>query len=102
MALMNLRGAVPNSGAHRMAWVIGLAADPAAKIRELEIAMGVNMPERLLAGDVLPASPYAGAIWAWSEGKITIRDFYLPTPKRWGDVPHGFRAPRPPLTRKAA
>ena len=102
MPLMDLRRPVPNSGAHRMAWVIGLAPDPAAKLKELEVLLGANMPERLLYGDVTPGSMMTHALWRWSGGKITVRDFYMMTPKRWNERPLGFSRPAKALGQRAA
>ncbi|WP_342248635.1 hypothetical protein [Sphingomonas sp. OTU376] len=95
MALMDLRGAVPNCGAHRIAWVIGTAPDPRMKYAELEVKLGPNSVERLLAGDLTPGASMGSKIFVWSNGRITYNHFYQNTPKRWRDAPFGFRAPTP-------
>lgn len=95
MALMDLRGAVPNCGAHRIAWVIGTAPDPRMKYAELEARLGPNSVERLLAGDLTPGANMGSKIFVWSNGRITANHFYQNTPKRWRDAPFGFRAPAP-------
>ncbi|GEM_PF-6311319 len=102
MALMDLRGPVPNCGAHRIAWVIGTAPDWRLKYAELQATLGPNMVERLLAGDLTPGAGMGGKIYVWSNGRITANHFYQRTPKRWREAPHGFRMPQPASVKRAA
>lgn len=100
MALLDLRGPVPNCGAHRVAWVILLAADPSGKMGELDQLLGANMAERLISGDVTPGSSMGVKLHRWSNGRIYPQHFYQETAKRWREAPHGFAVPKP--MRKAA
>lgn len=87
MALMDLRCPVPNEGAHRLAWAIGLSPDPAAALAVLEASIGVNTVERLLSGTLTPSERMGARIWLWSGCTIDARDFYRETPLRWWDAP---------------
>lgn len=94
MPLLDLRGPVPNCGAHRVAWVILLANDPSGKMGELDQLLGANMAERLISGDVQPGSPMGVKLHRWSNGRIFVQHFYQQTPKRWRQPPHGFVLPK--------
>jgi len=94
MALMDLRGPVPNCGAHRIAWVIGTTPDWRLKYAELNALLGPNMAERLLSGDLTPGASMGGKIYTWSNGRITARHFYQKTAKRWREAPFGFSMPK--------
>lgn len=102
MAVMDLRGPVPNCGAHRIAWVIGTAPDWRLKYAELDARLGANMVERLLSGDLTPGASMGAKIYVWSNGRITANHFYQNTPKRWRDAPFGFKAPKPAPLKRAA
>jgi hypothetical protein len=95
MALMDLRCPVPSEGAHRLAWLIGTADDPAAKICDLEDRIGINKVERLLSGILTPSEAMGASIWLASCGKIETRMFYRPTALRWWEAPPGFEPRRP-------
>ena len=100
MPLLDLRGPVPNCGAHRVAWVILLAHDPSGKMGELDQLLGANMAERLISGDVTPGLAMGVKLHRWSNGRIFAKHFYEETGKRWREAPHGFVLPR--HLRKAA
>lgn len=100
--LMDLRGPVPSCGAHRVAWVIGMSPDPRLKYAELEAKLGPNMVERLISGDVTPGATMGGTLYIWSNGRLTARDFYRKTPKRWIDAPYGFAKPKAVPAKRAA
>lgn len=95
MPLMDLRGAVPNDGAHRLAWLIGMAPDPAAALAELEDKIGINTVERILFGTLVPGERMGAQIWAWSQCRLDTRAFYRHTATRWGQIPAGVRLPKP-------
>lgn len=100
MPLMDLRGPVPSEGAHRLAWAIGMAADPGAAIAQLEASIGANMVERLLSGTLTPGEAMGARIALWSGHEIAARDFYRPTMLRWWQAParrtaKGWRMPMP-------
>ena len=94
MPLMDLRGAVPNEGAHRLAWLIGLAPDPAAKLAAIEARIGVNTVERILIGTLIPCERMGAGIWVESGCKIETRMFHRRTHLRWGELPQGVRIPK--------
>jgi hypothetical protein len=91
---MYLPARVPTEGAHRLAWMIGTAPDPAATIVALEERIGINMVDRLLAGELTPGSTMGVHLALASRGKIVPRMFYRPTGLRWGEAPRGFAVPR--------
>jgi hypothetical protein len=95
MALMDLRCPVPSDGAHRLAWLIGLAPDPAAKLAEIEAQIGVNTVERILFGTLVPCERMGAKIWAASRCTIDTRMFFRSTPLRWWHLPEGVKIPRP-------
>jgi hypothetical protein len=101
MALWDLRCAVPNEGAHRLAWVLGLRPDPLAAVTRLEVMIGVNVVERLLRGEIEPSWTMGARIELFSGGEVTTRMFYRPANRRWYDAPAGLRLPKQ-LLKKAA
>jgi hypothetical protein len=105
MPLMDLRGPVPNAGAHKLAWIVGLARDPEAAFERLRTRIGPTMVDRMLSGELLPGLAMGAELfdWAANEGpyRVTARDFRRRTGQlRWGAPPHGWRLPE--RLRKAA
>lgn len=102
MALMDLRCPVPNQGAHRLAWVIGMHANPGAALRELESIIGGNTVERILCGSLRPAERMGADIARWSRWAIETEDFYRTCPLRWWEAPperrSAWRMPMPQRT----
>lgn len=89
MALMHLKVGVPNRGAHRLAWQIGNAEDPEARIEEIARAMrsGVAMIDRLLMGEVVPEGAMASAIARVTDGDVLPMDWLIETGQGWFDAP---------------
>lgn len=94
MALLDLRCPVPSDGAHRLAWAIALANDPAALIARIEAAVGVNTVDRLLNGSLVPGERMGAALWEATRGAVNVRQFYRRTPLRWWQAPAGVAVPQ--------
>lgn len=97
MPKMYLPARVPNLGAHKLAWFLGTRSDPLAAIVEAEKRLGVGMVDRILCGEVVPASGLANDAAAITGLAINPRDWRRPSPASWGDRPMGFAHPGTPF-----
>lgn len=100
MTKMRVPLAVPNDGAHRLAWLIAESADPEERIEDLAggILTAVAMIDRLLSGEVVPEGGFAAAIARETEGAVLPMDWKRPASGPWGDrpAPRPFELARPP------
>lgn len=106
MPMWDLRCPVPSTGAHRLAWALGLEPDPVAAVTALEVQIGVNAVERLLRGELEPGWSMGAHIEQATRGFVTTQMFYDRNPSsrrmlsnswgplRWWEVPSGLRLPK--------
>ncbi|RSV44396.1 hypothetical protein CA234_02990 [Sphingomonas sp. ABOLE] len=93
MTKMRVPLAVPNDGAHRLAWFVAEAPAPDEAIEDLAAGTltSVAMFDRVLSGEVVPAGGFAAAIARETGGAILPSDWNRAATGLWGDRPK----PRP-------
>lgn len=86
---------VPSVGAHRLAWwLIGARSKTLCRERMARAAdlLGPNTVDRILSGELVPASAMGATIAMLTNGYVGTRDFYRPwrAVRRWGTPPVDF------------
>lgn len=86
MMKLHLGAVVPNEGARRLAaWIMGKAS---ASIATVAASAGIEATtiDRILSGDVVPASELAHQLWLATDGAIDRRDWRTAAAGWWFDA----------------
>lgn len=97
MSKLYLPPSPPNEGAYRLAiWMLGVRTPQLSenRIAEMRAALGGNMLDRLITGEVLPGMIMGSTLVALTGGRVEARQFQRPTGRRWSDTP-GWDARHP-------